>query len=129
MLWENVRWIRREGKTYWKSPWGASSGPRTASERVEQLRRGLEPGAGYQGQAAGLGGDQMKTEARELGHRRATRGSGGDPNVVQQLRKLSDYCCDSLVRRFGSISRLPHINRSIDRFEKNFTFVHPCKIE
>ena len=100
-------------------------GWRQTVQRVEQLRRGLEPGAGYQGQAAGLGGDRMETEARELSHRRATRGSGGDPNVVQQLWKLSEYYCDSLVRRFGSISRLPHIDRSIDRFETNFTFVRP----
>ena len=97
-------------------------------QRVEQLRRGLEPGAGYQGQAAGLGGDRMETEARELGHRRATRGSGGDPNVVQQLWKLSEYYCDSLVRRFGSISRLPRIDRSIDRFEKKLTFVRSCQM-
>ena len=105
---------------------GRRVGWRQTVQRVEQLRRGLKPGAGYQGQAAGLGGDRMETGARELGHRRATRGSGGDPNVVQQLWKLSEYCCDSLVRRFGSISRLPRINRSIDRFETNFTFVRPC---
>ena len=77
-------------------------GWRQTVQRVDQLWRGLEPGAGYQGQATGFGGDQMETEARELGHRRATRGSGGNPNVVQQLRKLSDCCCDSLVR-FGSV--------------------------
>ena len=105
---------------------GRRVGWRQTVQRVEQLRRGLKPGAGYQGQAAGLGGDRMETGARELGHRRATRGSGGDPNVVQQLWKLSEYCCDSLVRRFGLISRLPRINRSIDRFETNFTFVRPC---
>ena len=55
---------------------GRQVGWRQTVQRVEQLRRGLEPGAGYQGQAAGLGGDRMETGARELGHRRATRGSG-----------------------------------------------------
>ena len=81
---------------------GSRVGWRQTVQGVDQLWRGLEPGAGYKGQAAELGGDRMETEARELGHRRATRGSGGDPNVVQQLRKLSDCCCDSLVR-FGSV--------------------------
>ena len=90
---------------------GRQVGWRQTVQRVEQLRRGLKPGAGYQGQAAGLGGDRMETGARELGHRRATRGSGGNPNVVQ--------------RQFGSISRLPRINCSIDWFETNFTFVRP----
>ena len=71
---------------------GRRVGWRQKVQRVKLLRRGLEPGAGYQGQAAGLGWDRMETGARELGHRRATRGSGGDPNVVQKIWKLSEYC-------------------------------------
>ena len=71
---------------------GRRVGWRQTVQRVEQLRRGLKPGAGYQGQAAGLSGDRIETGARELGHMRATRGSGGDPNVVQKIWKLSEYC-------------------------------------